>query len=187
MSRERLRLGAARRAAMGFVSSLAVGSMLVGCLGDSDLGTGQPACPPIEDFRAVNNVLERRCGTLDCHGDLARPFIVFSQTGLRRLPPSNEVEEIDEYVTGGFEPTTEHEVLGTYISACYLEPEKMDAVLKGELEVTDLTLVRKPRLEEKHKGGRLWNARTQKGDKCLLSWIQGDVDVEACELELENP
>jgi len=171
----------------GLAALLCVGGASLGCLSDSDLGTGQPACPPLDDFRAVNNVLERRCGTLDCHGDVARPFIVFSQTGLRRLPASGEVEAIDEYVTGGFEPTTDHEVLGTYISACYLEPEKMDSVIKGELEETDLTLVRKPRLEEKHKGGRLWNARTQKGDKCLLSWVQGGVDIEACELELELP
>jgi hypothetical protein len=158
-----------------------------GCISDKEMGNGTPACPPLEDFRAVNNVLERRCGMLDCHGNIARPFIVYSQTGLRRLPPSEDVQDEDEYVTGGLEPTSDGEVLGTWQSACYLEPEKMDSVLKGDLEVTDLTLVRKPRLEEKHKGGRIWNARTQKGDKCLLSWIAGDVDLEACELELELP
>ena len=27
-----------------------------------------------EDFRVVSSVVERRCGTLDCHGSMARPM-----------------------------------------------------------------------------------------------------------------
>lgn len=160
---------------------------LPACLGDTELGGGQPLCPSPEDFRAVSNVLERRCGTLDCHGHPARPFIVFGQYAYRR--PGGEVLAIDpdEYVVGGLEATTDFEVEGTYQSACGLEPEEMDGVVKAELGADDLTLVRKPRLREKHKGGRIWGAGTTRGDLCLVSWLQGDVDEDACRRELELP
>ncbi|NUP11136.1 MAG: hypothetical protein HOW73_34255, partial [Polyangiaceae bacterium] len=48
------------------------------------------------------------------------------------------------------------------------------------------TLVRKPRLIEAHKGGLVWNEDSP-GFVCLTTWIEGDVDEEACEAELEIP
>jgi hypothetical protein len=174
------------------------------CISEAERSTGQPLCAPLEpidDFRRVNNVLEKRCGTLDCHGDIARPFIVYGQSSFRRpggetLPPPEGPMIADEYYPGG-EATTEFELLGTYQSICGLEPEKMDQVVKNVAADDTLTLVRKPRLQEKHKGGQLWSIGSIDGDLCLLSWIHssvGDpmapdretVDIEACRRELTH-
>jgi hypothetical protein len=181
----------------------ALGLALAGCLSEAELGSGAPACPsPGErcldpqnpacfgEFRVVHQVLERRCGTLDCHGDPARPFLVYGQLAHRR--PGGEIyaESKDQYFPGGTEPTTPFELMGTHQSACALEPEKMDAVVKGQAGVDTLTLVRKPRLQEKHKGGRLWGAGTANtGDFCLVAWITGRFaeGENACQAELRNP
>jgi hypothetical protein len=158
-----------------------------GCLSDAELGDGQAPCPPLDDFRVVSGVLERRCGTLDCHGTIARPLRVYGQAGLRRPePPNAEGIDFNEYHTGGLQATTDAEVYDNYLSACGLEPEAMDLVLQKKEDVASLTLIRKPRLEERHKGGRIWDGVT-KGDKCITSWIAGTVDKEACRIELERP
>jgi len=60
-------------------------------------------------------------------------------------------------------------------------------VVKGERDVSVLTLVRKPRLHEKHKGGRIWGAGTTAGDRCLVTWVLGQLETEACTSELEVP
>jgi hypothetical protein len=179
----------------------AIGS---GCISEAERSTAQPLCAPyepIDDFRRVNNVLEKRCGTLDCHGDPARPFIVYGQSAYRRPggeafdPPLGPVIA-DEYYPGG-EATTEFELLGTYQSICGLEPEKTDAVVKNAEPVESLTIVRKPRLQEKHKGGQIWSIGSIDGDLCLLSWLRSDpgdpmdpnreeVDIEACRRELTH-
>lgn len=157
------------------------------CLSDAELGTGQPFCPPEENFRAVNNMLERRCGTLDCHGSFARPFIVYGQNALRRPGGEDLATDPKQYFTGGIEPTLDFELEGTFLSACGLEPEEMDAVVKGDAEPDTLTLIRKPRLDEKHKGGRVWGRGTLKGDACLVGFVTGNVDPNTCVAELEEP
>jgi len=163
----------------------AVATTLIGCFSEAELGSAQALCPPADDFRAVNNVLERRCGTLDCHGSLYRPFIVFGQTAYRR-PDLSQVDN-PNYFPGGLEATTDYEVQGTYESACGLEPEEMDAVIRGEGEAEALSIVRKPRLQSKHKGGRIWGAGTTAGDRCILTWLTGSLEKEACKKELEAP
>lgn len=170
--------------AAGAASLVAVG----GCLSDADLGDGTAACPPAKDFRAVSAVLERRCGMLDCHGDVSRPLRLYGQQGLRRPePPGTKGINFKEYFTGGQQATTDAEVDDNYTAACGLEPELMDEAVRQQAKPDDLTLVRKPRLQEKHKGGRIWAAGSTLGDLCVVSWIQGKVEKEACRLELEKP
>ena len=42
------------------------------------------SCPSEADYvDYVSPVLEKRCGTLDCHGQLGRPLKFYSQNGLR--------------------------------------------------------------------------------------------------------
>jgi hypothetical protein len=167
------------------VFGLLASGALSGCFSEAELGSAQALCPPVENFRAVNNVFERRCGTLDCHGDPLRPFLVFGQTAYRR-PDASQLAN-PNYFPGGLEATTDYEIDGTYESVCGLESEEMDAVIRGEGKLEDLSIVRKPRLQSKHKGGRIWGAGTTAGDRCLLTWIQGTLDVEACKNELEVP
>jgi hypothetical protein len=47
-------------------------------------------------------------------------------------------------------------------------------------------VIRKPRLLEAHKGGRVWLADSP-GFLCLTSWLDGAVDVAQCEAELAIP
>lgn len=172
-----------------------------GCITEADLSVGQAFCPTrtlvkddvtgqitSDSFRPVSQVLERRCGTLDCHGVAARPLRIYGQAGLRKPePPESDVVKTGEYFTGGLVATTDAEVEHNYLAACGLEPEIIDRVIAGEVDVSELTLVRKPRLEEKHKGGRIWASGSILGDLCIVSWIQGEVNTEACRLELEKP
>jgi hypothetical protein len=136
--------------------------------------------------------MERRCGTLDCHGDASRPFRVYGRSGLRRPETEGSYLELypggnfQEYKTGGTEPTSDREVADNRLSACGVEPELMQAVVQGDAEPDSLTLVRKPRLAESHKGGLLWKPDIL-GDKCVVSWIRGTVDAGACSGELKKP
>lgn len=188
-----------RLTALGLAAALCAS----GCLSEAERGSAQPFCAPfepVEDFRLVNNMLERRCGTLDCHGVPERPFLVYGQNAYRRpdalgVDPPDGPSDPDEYYPGGQEATNILELRGTYDSICGLEPEEMDEVVKGGPPET-LTFIRKPRLEEKHKGGRIWGTGTREGDACLVSWLQSqgpevndrrEVNREACLKELEDP
>lgn len=146
-------------------------------------------CPPFGDtgelFRPISAVLERRCGTLDCHGQSARPLRIYGQNSLRRpeVEGSPSVTNPNEYYPGGLEPTTQAELLDNYESACALELEVMARVVDKQDEPEALTLVRKPRLLEKHKGGLVWN-KGDDGDACLVNWITGSDDTAPCDAEL---
>lgn len=127
-------------------------------------------CPPYEDFKKVSPVLEQRCGTLDCHGQVSRPLRLYSNLGLR-LPGIDEPE--NGYFPGGTVPTVEQEIEANYRAVCGLEPEIITDVVNGAAEPTELTLVRKPRLSEKHKGGRIWD-EGKAGDRCLVAWLKAE-------------
>ncbi|MFO0619307.1 MAG: hypothetical protein U0414_42355 [Polyangiaceae bacterium] len=154
-------------------------------------------CPPFEDFQKVSPVLEQRCGTLDCHGNTARPLRLYGNVGLRAPDPDHADDP--NYYPGGKTPTTENEQMLNYRAVCALEPELMDKVMKktvlddtGQPATPDiLTFVRKPRLSEKHKGGRIWD-QGKPGDRCLTAWLNasdyepGKFEDSDCKDEL-NP
>ena len=213
--------------------SLVFGAAVVttSCLGDTAQATVTTACVPFDPadpddpFVVVSEVLERRCGTLDCHGQPARPLRIYGNTGLRRPEPEAGTEDcavdadcgagrrceidvgcvdaaIDEYAQyyPGGTGTTPSERLENWQSLCGLEPELVTVVYccsveKGRcngfdydatcgepdtFDVERLTLVRKARLREKHKGGLVWNEGDD-GDVCLTSWLTGDYDEGAAD------
>lgn len=162
-------------------------------------------CPPADraNFAGVSRMLEFSCGTLDCHGNAFRPLRIYGKNGLRRpvilnddgsLPEDAGISpsEYPEYHTGGID-TTDAELLENARSLCGLEPERVQefrdqvgeaddpAALAGEL----LTVIRKPRLQERHKGGLIWGKGDAK-DQCLINWFtpipegQPTVDQTAC-------
>ncbi|MBK6517346.1 MAG: hypothetical protein IPM79_11035 [Polyangiaceae bacterium] len=151
--------------------------LAVGCVTEEDKATVEFACPSDANWPVVSQSLERTCGTLDCHGDRGRPFRLFGRSGAR-LDDGDVVGETD-----GTSPAELRENLA---SACGLEPEQMAAVVAGEEDPQALTLVRKPLLIEAHKGGRVW-LEDSPGYLCLLSWIEGSVDLVACNTDLETP
>ncbi|HVY48718.1 MAG TPA: hypothetical protein VHB21_22675 [Minicystis sp.] len=145
-----------------------------------------------DTFRPVSSVMEARCGTLDCHGQVARPMRIYGQQGLRGPWMQGGKPPIG-YVTNGTEQTTSDELLANYAAMIGLEPEITAKVVAGSDPPDDLTLVRKPRLEERHKGGKLWN-ENDPGDKCLIKWLTGvkskatgTLDTSDCTTELQHP
>ncbi len=138
-------------------------------------------------FLPISSVLERRCGTLDCHGSTYRPLKIYGQIGLRRPEPkgSTNVVSYKDYYSGGSEPTTEAELFDNYLSVIGLEPEILEAVVSKKDLPDALTLVRKPRLREKHKGGLIWT-QSDPGDLCLINWLTGIDDTAPCDQELSH-
>lgn len=120
-------------------------------------------CPDPELFKeAVSPYLEKRCGTLDCHGSESRPLRIQGQLGLRSAVELN--------VSGG-EPTTATELEANYVAVCGLEPENMADVVQSFGASADLLkLVAKPRGEMHHKGGKVVE-QGDDGDRCITGWV----------------
>lgn len=139
-----------------------LGIAFTGCL--DDLNDRQTlACPSQEVFEAsVSPYMERRCGTLDCHGQPARPMRLYGQLGLR--------EPNDTNVSGGAATTPTERTLN-YQAVCNVEPEGMAEVVADQgNSAEDLLLIRKARALERHKGGKVVN-QTDAADRCLVGWL----------------
>jgi hypothetical protein len=136
-------------------------------------------------FPVVSNVLEKRCGTLDCHGNIARPFRFYGQNGLR-LASAAEVTDPETAQANGTVPgaksTTQQEFDLNYRAMCGLEPEKMTQVQNGEAEASELLILRKALDNEKedeagegHKGGQQFSPGGF-GYSCVESFISPSID-----------
>lgn len=131
---------------------------------------------PAEGEAGVSTYLERRCGTLDCHGAAGRALRIYGARGLRLDQDGGRPDQ---------GATTDLEVIENYRSAVGLEPELTQAVLDvGGEDADRLLLVKKPRSAidgagESHKGGQLTTVDGD-GDKCLTSWLSGKTDFRAC-------
>jgi hypothetical protein len=127
--------------------------------------------PPRAGFEAVADALQVTCGTLDCHGQPGRNLRLYGARGLRIDPGDSSAEGT----------TTAAEYEATYWSVVGLEPEPLSAVVRQKgSDSTRLTLVRKARGDEQHKGGRLM-AVGDDLDRCLTSWLAGQVATAICE------
>jgi hypothetical protein len=122
----------------------------------------------------VSAFLDHRCGSLDCHGQVGRNLILYGHEGLR-LDPAD--------VPGGSD-TTAAEIAANYDSVVGLEPELMAAVVEeGGAHPERLTLVRKARGTEHHKGGALVIPGDIQ-DQCLIGWLAGMPNDFACVIAL---
>jgi hypothetical protein len=125
--------------------------------------------PPRAGFALVADALQPSCGTLDCHGQVGRNLRLFGARGMRLDPRHTSAEGT----------TTAAEYQATYWSVVGLEPEEMSAVVGGAA-VERLSLVRKARGVERHKGGVRMKVNDDL-DRCLLSWLAGSVAQTVCE------
>jgi hypothetical protein len=133
-------------------------------------------CPDKQVFatKGVAEYMERRCGTLDCHGSPARPMRLYGQYGLRHPEETNW--------SGGF-ATTHREREDNYLAVCGVDPEtaSQDGGAAGQSLV-----VSKAQGVEGHKGGTIMTPGSSE-DACLAGWFRGDPGVaKACAEAIKN-
>jgi hypothetical protein len=139
--------------------------------------TNRLFAPARASFNPVHDMLQTTCGTLDCHGQIGRNLRLYGARGLRLDPKDNSAEN----------PTTAGEYDQSYWSIIGLEPEITSKVtVDGGAHPERLSLFRKARGIERHKGGTLYAPGTA-GDRCLSSWFRGEVDIVACKEVSERP
>jgi hypothetical protein len=131
--------------------------------------------PDRDSFPIVAQVLERHCGSLDCHGESHRNLRLYGNEGLRLDAGDRPLSP---------ECTTEAEVEQDYVSLVGLEPEALAAVVADRGSQPErLTFIRKARGTEHHKGGKLMSTGDDIDD-CLTSWLVSKVDDAACKRAL---
>lgn len=123
----------------------------------------------LPDFKAyhdnVDPYLQRRCGTLDCHGQPGRAYRLYGFSGFRLY---NE----DAGLVSGQQPTSEAEILANYQATVALEPEEMSRLVARQgSEPEKLIVLRKALRLERHKGGRAMEI-DDPGYRCVTSWLR---------------
>jgi hypothetical protein len=175
--------GVMRRAKLALLlGALAGGAAVTSSCDDSLNARDEYLCPDKAVYTThVSELMERRCGTLDCHGNSFRPMRLYGELSLRHQQEDN--------VTGG-NATTDREKDANYLTVCSIEPERLSEVASdpGGQSVNQLLLVRKARGTEGHKGGKVFNAFDD-ADLCVVGWLRGDSDksvAQACAKALEK-
>lgn len=154
------------------LGGIAVGLLLVanGCLQTEDDSTTPGALPSHAAFPLVLDAIEKRCATLDCHGQPARNLRLYCSSGLRLDPADSP----------GSGSTTDAEYEADFQAVVGLEPEIMSIVVGERGEMPErLTFVRKGRGREKHKGGTIL-VPGDSADFCITSWLASRIDEDAC-------
>jgi hypothetical protein len=138
---------------------------------------GELQFPTRDDFPAVSDAMQLKCGTLDCHGQMGRNLRLFGHYGLRLVDGGNPIEPF---------MSTDEEYEASYLAVIGLEPETMTKVVTKQLAPIDLQFVRKPRNIEKHKGHQLM-VKGDLLDRCLVGWLTGAPDSDACTYVITHP
>jgi hypothetical protein len=132
------------------------------CTSPSPDACASEQVPDAASFPAVAAMLVQSCGSLDCHGTIARNLRLYGDTALRYALTD---------VPSTLIPTTPDEVSQDFESLVGLEPEIMtEVVASGGANPERLTFVRKAMGTESHKGG----AVIVEGDDryvCVTSWL----------------
>lgn len=158
------------------LAGLVLASLASGCSTPTDGRVDSAALDPAS-FPPVSDMLLRRCGSLDCHGSPYRNMRLVG-FGAARLAPG-------ELPGGG--PTTADEHTYNYQSVIALEPEKIaDVAASKGAKLSELTLVRKARGEEAHKGDQRITPGDD-ADKCLVAWLSGARNDAACNAAAKAP
>jgi hypothetical protein len=117
-----------------------------------------------EAVTPVSEYMDRRCGTLDCHGGDYIPMRLYGQYGLRYPSETN--------VSGG-KASTPVELAANYSTVCTLQPEETTAAVSDPNSAEQLLIVLKSRGLVSHKGGAVVK-EGDPGDDCIAGWLRGD-------------
>lgn len=154
------------------LGSLGVAASALACSSVDQSGTVAPGELDRAGFEVVAPVLNRRCGSLDCHGSRFRNLRIYGYGGIR-LAASDNPESPQ---------TTPAEAALDYEAVVGLEPEVMRSFIAGgRRDPSKLTFYRKARMLEAHEGGSRV-APGDSADRCLVSWLTATVDPSACHL-----
>ncbi len=159
-----------RRASLAFVAAAAL-STAASCSTSDDgrVGASGPPGPVPPQAWEVGSALLYTCGSLECHGSKYRNMRVYGFGGLRADPS----------VLPSGEGTTDAEFALTYRAVVGLEPEVMTNVVRDKSGYDRLSLVRKAKGLDNHKGGNRMGSGSPM-EKCLLSWLGSATDVASC-------
>jgi hypothetical protein len=180
--------GVTGAAALAALTGAVVAATTQACAPVDDSAVTEVDAPSLDEFVGVNltatqagvsRVLELRCGSLDCHGQVGRAMRIYGQDGLRFVDDAGDQP--------GVQPTTDTEHQANYQSVIGLQPEEMSLVVDQLAPPEALLLLRKPLQLERHKGGAVF----VEGDdayQCITSWREssagdagsGGTDFTAC-------
>lgn len=160
--------------------ALAVAPAIAACAPKPDAGEVAPLRLPDRDAfvdGGVSDFMARRCGALDCHGDVARPMRLYGADGLRLAVVPDAPRDT--------RPTTNDERVANWRSVVGLEPEEISESVATGGAYRSFMLFEKPLSIEgggvRHKGGPVLRASdADPGWVCLTSWIAGEVDAQRC-------
>jgi hypothetical protein len=162
----------------GYLALLLAGASAVGsaCSVPASEDRAAYSAPARDAFPPVGDMLGSHCGSLDCHGHAARNLRIYGFKGLR-------LQDIP-----GAGVTSQAEYDRTYDAVVAIDPEALGAVVDERgARPERWVVVSKGRGSEAHKG----NVAMVPGavaDRCLVSWIAGALDGEACAAAAEvNP
>lgn len=138
---------------------------------DPTVGTVVSDAGLASDFKPVAKMLVERCGSIDCHGSKYRNFRLYGYLTERLF--SYDTPQSPNSIR-------DEEVVEDYNSMVALEPTiYLQVVREGGQAPDRLTLMRKARNHENHKGNKPI-VEGDPADVCLQSWLQGHVAEEAC-------
>lgn len=159
-----------------WLSAMALVLLSGACSSPDATKVSQLAFPDRAGFKtSVSPFLEKRCAALDCHGQVGRPLLLYSQFGLRmKVGPNN---------TRDTSPTTDAERTANYFATIGLEPEDISDSLFSRGAFRDFLLLKKPLGIEgggvRHKGGPVLRT-ADTGFDCLASWVAGQLNAGSC-------
>ena len=143
-----------------------------------ETGTTTIDAPAESTFKPMGDFMIRRCGTLDCHGQIGRNLRLYGEWGMRLA--SSDVP--------GQSPTTAAEYEADYETVIGLEPEILSqVVMQGGSNPTRLRLFSKPMGLLEHKGGTLIPENpsvvltNDPQYTCIVSWLSQSVNTMACQ------
>jgi hypothetical protein len=156
---------------LAFVAALPACEGQIGDAGGRNSVRLELLAPTRTNFEPVADAMQPHCGTLDCHGQAGRNLRLFGGRGLRLAPGGNPLDG----------DTTPAEYDATFWSVVGLEPETLTAVIEDKGGDPDrLSLIRKPRGHERHKGGTLMSVGDDL-DRCLTTWLGGALAEAPCQ------
>lgn len=136
--------------------------LLIAACGGTNGVEDLPTADTVERYATdVHPILERRCATLDCHGDPGRPLRLFADTGLRA----------SDALRG--QPITAEELAANVRSLLTVDP--------GTPPAESLLLSKPLAGGAHHVGGEIWAAATEPQPRCFIGWLTASRDAAACE------